>query len=328
MPYRYGSRPYESDHHDDAVVRGLQHDQRQHGFRCRVHRQRHLPRGGGSDARRGLQGFFGRPVQGGGSMTSDVSIRLGKANSSVATAAVQKGGIAMKKISLAIAALVLMASGATAQDALFVAPSGKVGVGISSPTEKFHVFESADANSILVVENTNTGASAAGALRSKSDTAIVSLLAHGSGRTISRFGQTLGGWTELLMATGNGIAYGTLTGKPLIFGTNNVNRLHITATGSVGINTSSPSSLFHVSGGDVRVSGGSFIDDGTTLNAPDYVFEADYSLTSLPELKEFIAREKHLPNVPSAAEIKANGLKLGQFQMVLLEKVEELTLHT
>jgi len=261
-------------------------------------------------------------------MTGDVSIRLSSTNLSVAAAAVQKGGMTMKKVSFSIIAFVLAASGATAQDAVFVAPSGKVGVGISSPTEKFHVFENVDANSILVVENTNTGTTAAGALRAKSDTAIVSLLAHGSGRTLSRFGQTLGGWTELLMASGNGMAYGTLTSKPLIFGTNNVDRLHITAAGSVGVNTASPSSLFHVSGGDVRVSGGSFIDDGTTLNVPDYVFEADYALTPLPELKEYIAREKHLPNVPSAAEIKANGLKLGQFQLALLEKVEELTLHT
>jgi hypothetical protein len=46
------------------------------------------------------------------------------------------------------------------------------------------------------------------------------------------------------------------------------------------------------------------------------------------ELEKFIAREKHLPNIPSAAEIKDKGLNLSEFQMKLLEKIEELTLYT
>jgi hypothetical protein len=48
----------------------------------------------------------------------------------------------------------------------------------------------------------------------------------------------------------------------------------------------------------------------------------------LAELKAFIEREKHLPNVPNRDEVKAKGLNLSEFQMRLLEKVEELTLYT
>jgi len=94
------------------------------------------------------------------------------------------------------------------------------------------------------------------------------------------------------------------------------------------ISITTPASKLHVNGGDIRVSGGSFIDDGVTLNAPDYVFEPSYKLMPLGELREFITQEKHLPNVPNAREVKEQGLNLSQFQMRLLEKVEELTLYT
>ena len=46
------------------------------------------------------------------------------------------------------------------------------------------------------------------------------------------------------------------------------------------------------------------------------------------KLGEYIAAEKHLPNIPSAAEIKEKGLNLSEFQMKMLEKIEELTLYT
>jgi hypothetical protein len=61
---------------------------------------------------------------------------------------------------------------------------------------------------------------------------------------------------------------------------------------------------------------------------PDYVFEPDYPLMPLPELAEFIARERHLPNVPNAAEVEKNGINVNDFPMALLEKIEELTLYT
>ena len=63
----------------------------------------------------------------------------------------------------------------------------------------------------------------------------------------------------------------------------------------------------------------------TTL--PDYVFEPGYELMPLSELEEFVRTEKHLPNVMSAADAK-DGIDIFAFQLQLLEKVEELTLHT
>jgi len=60
---------------------------------------------------------------------------------------------------------------------------------------------------------------------------------------------------------------------------------------------------------------------------PDYVFEDDYKLRKPGEIKQFLDANKHLPGIPSAKEITANGLSVGEMQMKLLEKVEELTLY-
>ena len=60
---------------------------------------------------------------------------------------------------------------------------------------------------------------------------------------------------------------------------------------------------------------------------PDYVFEPNFKLRSLAELEFFIKQNKHLPEVPSAAEVEQNGLDLGNSQAVLLKKIEELTLY-
>jgi hypothetical protein len=78
--------------------------------------------------------------------------------------------------------------------------------------------------------------------------------------------------------------------------------------------------------GDISASG-SIISGGTTLNVPDYVFAEDYYLRPLEEVGDFIAREKHLPDIPSAAEIGEMGVNMTEMQMKLLAKVEELTLY-
>lgn len=60
---------------------------------------------------------------------------------------------------------------------------------------------------------------------------------------------------------------------------------------------------------------------------PDYVFKPNYKRMTLGEVEKFIAINGHLPNVPSAAEMAANGNNLGKTDAKLLEKVEELTLY-
>lgn len=62
-------------------------------------------------------------------------------------------------------------------------------------------------------------------------------------------------------------------------------------------------------------------------NWADFVFEDDYQLMPLNEVEQFVKTEKHLPNVPSEKELKANGMDVQEMNAVLMQKVEELTLY-
>ncbi len=64
-----------------------------------------------------------------------------------------------------------------------------------------------------------------------------------------------------------------------------------------------------------------------TVMVPDYVFEKSYDLKSLTDVKTYITENKHLPEIPSASEIEKDGINVGNMQMSLLKKIEELTLY-
>lgn len=65
----------------------------------------------------------------------------------------------------------------------------------------------------------------------------------------------------------------------------------------------------------------------STNDWADYVFEDDYHRMSLEETEAFIKAYKHLPNVPSAQQMLETGMDVQETSKILLEKIEELTLH-
>lgn len=59
----------------------------------------------------------------------------------------------------------------------------------------------------------------------------------------------------------------------------------------------------------------------------DYVFNDDYNLRSIDEVENFIKENRHLPGIPPEKTIAENGLNLGDMQKMQMEKIEELTLY-
>lgn len=100
-------------------------------------------------------------------------------------------------------------------------------------------------------------------------------------------------------------------------------RMRITPKGNVGIGTTDPGSYKLAVEGTI----GARRVKVTQSTWADFVFEPDYQLPSLSELETYIKTNKHLPDVPSAAEVTKDGLDVGEMNKILLQKIEELTLH-
>lgn len=65
-----------------------------------------------------------------------------------------------------------------------------------------------------------------------------------------------------------------------------------------------------------------------TSEWPDYVFDKNYTLMPLTDVKTFVNTYKHLPNTPSADDIEKNGgFNIGEVFVNHQEKIEEIFLH-
>ena len=98
----------------------------------------------------------------------------------------------------------------------------------------------------------------------------------------------------------------------------------IITDGSLAIGTTDPK------GYKLAVAGDAIAESMTVDlqgNWPDYTFKKEYRLMPLADLKTYVDKNQHLPEIPSAAQVAKDGINLGEMNRLLLKKVEELTLY-
>ena len=179
-----------------------------------------------------------------------------------------------------------------------VATTNLVGIGINSPSFPLDITLNAGGSPLLRLYNRDSV----------------------DGRSTINFSSGIGQNWEFGANPGGGVAsFGirdlTTSGFPI--------RFIVRSSGNVGIGTTNPDAKLTVNG---TVHSTSVLVD-QTIQGPDYVFKKDYNLPTLTEIKAYTDKNHHLPGVPAAAEMEKNGINLGEMNMVLLKKVEELTLY-
>jgi hypothetical protein len=125
--------------------------------------------------------------------------------------------------------------------------------------------------------------------------------------------------------------------NPLIWGDFAADQLKLNGKVAIGGNSTTAFGTIPTTVGGVNISGytlfvkGGLLTEEIRVALPttwaDYVFAKDYDLKPLSEVEEFIAQNNHLPNVPSAAQIKEEGINVAQMARIQQEKIEELTLY-
>jgi hypothetical protein len=193
--------------------------------------------------------------------------------------------------------------------------SGNVGIGNTTPAASLHVgggsafsIPYSTGSSIIpqIINTQTTGTAIIGA----------SVIDGTNNYRIGMFTDN----TNLL----TGISVTGSIGNPSFVVRNATNEyLRILANGNIGLGTTIPDQKLTVNG---TIHSTKVLVD---LNVPgaDYVFKKDYQLPTLADIQAYTDKNHHLPGIPAAAELEKNGINVGEMNMALLKKVEELTLY-
>lgn len=101
-----------------------------------------------------------------------------------------------------------------------------------------------------------------------------------------------------------------------------INSNLVSLNGNVGIGTPSPENKLDVNG-TIRAK-----EIKVETGWADFVFLPSYKLKPLIEVEKYIKTNGHLEDIPSAEQVEKEGIKVGEMQAKLLQKIEELTLYT
>lgn len=209
---------------------------------------------------------------------------------------------------------VIFAQWTTSGTNIYNSNTGNVGIGTTTPTYNLDVHGSLHSTNTLVVQQATAGAQAAWFLGGSGIDANV-VIQQGNSQAY-----WLTGTNGYLKIGGNG---GTEPAKGAI---------NIDYNGNVGINTLNTSSYtFSVNGTAVfdQITVKNFSGNNPAATPwADYVFDRNYQLPTLESLSNYIKANNHLPGIPTAEEVKNNGIDLAATEAKLLEKIEQLTLYT
>jgi len=242
----------------------------------------------------------------------------------------------MKKI-LAVLVFVLLGTITYAQwntsgDNIYNTNTGNVGIGITTPTEKLHVFKPDTPANILAespVDAATNRTIAKFMMKNPTTTEIYQFaLRRIAGQVqcvTNAYVPSIGTWADISLFNFATRKLITQWGVGEIEYLNSGNFL-LNNVGSVGIGTGTvaiPSDVKLAVNGKVNCK-----EVEVTLSGwSDFVFKNDYKLRSLAEVENFINLNGHLPDVPSENDVLTNGANLGKMDAILLQKIEELTLY-
>ena len=226
----------------------------------------------------------------------------------------------MKKL-FSIIAVVLTCHVASAQN-IFPTPTGNVGIGTTSPTAKLQVGAGTSNYGSQIAMF--SGAASGGPVIALS---LVNNATISTANEVDMSFHTAGTYSPT--ATIGAIAEATQPTTDLAFSTYSstsalTEKMRILGNGNILIGKTiqgNPSYLLDVNG---TARANSIVVNTT---GADFVFKPTYKLAPLTTVEQYIAQNHHLPEIASAKEMQANGLDLGQNQIKLLQKLEELTLY-